>query len=242
MKIYVVGIGPGSYEEMSLKAIKAIEDSDVIVGYDGYIKLIENLTEGKEVYSSGMKRERERCAKAVEFALEGKKTAVISSGDAGIYGMAGLIHEICEKYEDIEIETIAGITACSSAAARLGAPIMNDFAVISLSDLMTPWEIIEKRIKMAAEADFVICIYNPSSKKRTDNLKKACEYISEYRSNETICGYVKNIAREGEEYEITTLGKMKDTDTDMFTTVIVGNSTTRSINGKMVTPRGYEIK
>ncbi|MBR1737639.1 MAG: precorrin-3B C(17)-methyltransferase [Firmicutes bacterium] len=242
MKIYVVGIGPGSYEEMSVKAIKAIEESEVIVGYDGYIKLIENLTEGKEVYSSGMKKERERCEKAVEFALSGKKTAVISSGDAGIYGMAGLIYEMCEKYEDMEIEVISGITACSSAASRLGAPIMNDFAVISLSNLMTPWEIIEKRIKMAAEADFVICIYNPSSKKRVDNLKKACEYILNYRSEDTVCGYVKNIAREGEEYEITTLGKMKDTKTDMFTTVMIGNSTTKVINGKMVTPRGYVIK
>ena len=166
---------------------------------------------------------------------------MISSGDAGVYGMAGLVYELCTAHPDIEIKAVSGITAASSGAAVLGAPLMHDFCVISLSDLLTPWEKIEKRLRLAAEADFVVCIYNPSSKKRADYLEKACKIMLEHKAPETVCGYVKNIGRTGEEYKITTLGQLKTESVDMFTTVFVGNSQTRVINGKMVTPRGYGL-
>lgn len=239
MKIYVVGIGPGGYDQMTKRALDAISVSNVITGYDCYIDLIKDLIKEKKVFSSPMKKEVERCKKALEFALEGNTVCMISSGDAGVYGMAGIMHEVCEKYPDIEIEVIPGITACCSAAAVLGAPLINDFVVISLSDLLTPWENIEKRLKFASEADFVVCIYNPSSKKRADYLKKACDIMLESKGNHTPCGYVKNIGRDGEVYKICTLSELKNEMVDMFTTVIVGNSYTRIINGKLVTPRGY---
>lgn len=241
MKIYVVGIGPGAEELMSLKAIRAIKKSDVIVGYDFYIELIKDLIDGKEIFSSGMRKEIDRCNMAVKYALNNKTVSVISSGDAGIYGMAGLIYELCEKYPYIEIEVIPGITAALSCGAVLGAPLGHDLAFISLSDLLTDWDIIKKRILCASQADFVICIYNPSSKKRLDYLKKACDYMLEYKSENTLCGYVKNSSRDGEKYKICTLLELKNENTDMFTTVIVGNSQTKIINSKLVTPRGYKI-
>ena len=164
---------------------------------------------------------------------------MVCSGDAGIYGMAGLICEIGKDYPEIGIEVVPGITAASGGAAVLGAPLMHDFAVISLSDLLTPWELIEKRLDAAAEADFVICLYNPSSKKRSDYLEKACRIIMEHQSPDTVCGYVKNIGREGQTSQLLTLKELAVTKVDMFTTVYIGNSQTKVINGKMVTPRGY---
>ena len=238
-KIYVVGLGPAGFEQMTARAIKAIEESDVITGYNYYIDLIKDKIQGKEIFSSAMKQEVERCKKTLEYALAGKTVSIVSSGDAGIYGMASIIYEVCKDHPEVEIEVISGITACCSSAAILGAPITHDFAVISLSDLLTPWEKIEKRLSLASDADFVICLYNPSSKKRADYLKKACQIMLEFKDKKTPCGYVRNIGREGEEYKILTLDELKDEKVDMFTTVIIGNSPTKIINGKLVTPRGY---
>lgn len=239
-KIYVVGLGPGGVEQMTPRAVNAINNSDVITGYTYYIELIQDMIKNKEVFTTPMKQETDRCKKALEFALQGKTVSMVSSGDAGVYGMAGIIYEVCSDYPEVEIEVIPGITACCSGAAVLGAPLIHDFAVISLSDLLTPWEKIEKRLKLASEADFVICLYNPSSKKRADYLKKACCHILEYKSEDTPCGYVRNIGRAGETYTIITLKKLKNAEVDMFTTVIIGNSQTKIINGKLVTPRGYK--
>ncbi len=240
-KIYIVGLGPGGVEQATQRAVKALENSDIIVGYDVYVNLIKDSFPQKSFYSTGMRGETQRCQKAVEFALSGQTVSVISSGDAGVYGMAGLICQLCEAHPEIETEVVSGITAACSGAAVLGAPLMHDFCVISLSDLMTPWEKIEKRLRLAAEADFVICLYNPSSRKRADYLARACDIMLLHKSPETVCGYVKNIGRDGEEYAILTLGELKNTNVDMFTTVFIGNSQTRAINGKMVTPRGYDI-
>ncbi|MCR5626600.1 MAG: precorrin-3B C(17)-methyltransferase [Lachnospiraceae bacterium] len=239
-KIYVIGLGPGGRDQMTGRVLEAIEECEVITGYKVYVELIEELIKGKEVYVSGMTQEVDRCRKAMEYALEGKTTAVVCSGDSGVYGMAGIVCEVCEDHSEIEIEVVPGISACLSGAAVLGAPLIHDFAVISLSDLLTPWEKIEKRLLLASEADFVICLYNPSSRKRADYLKKACELMMRHKDQKTPCGYVKNIGREGEEGTICTLEELSDTQVDMFTTVFVGNSQTKIINGKMVTPRGYK--
>lgn len=240
MKIYIVGIGPGSAEDMSPRARRAIEEADVIVGYSLYVKLIDKLTSGKEVFSTSMTHERERCEKAAELALGGKTVAVISGGDAGVYGMAGLMHEVCEAHPEISIETVPGITAACSGAALAGAPLGHDFAVISLSDMLTPWELIEKRLRLAAEGDFVICIYNPASRKRPEYLRRACEIVSKYKSANTPCAYAKNIGRNGESCTICSLEELADAPADMFTTVYIGSSTTKIINGRLVTPRGYD--
>lgn len=241
MKIYVVGIGPGDRADMTPRAVDALSEAEVIVGYGTYIELIKDIIDGKEIISSTMTRETERCRTALECALAGRCAAVVSSGDAGVYGMASLVYEICAGHPEVEIEVIPGITAACSGAAVAGAPIGHDFAVISLSDRLTSWEVIEKRLRLAAEADFVICLYNPSSKKRSGYLKRACECIAEYKSAETQCACAVNIGRNGERYEIYTLDELKDVHTDMFTTVFIGNSETRVINGRLVTPRGYRI-
>ena len=242
MKIYVVGIGPGNEEFMTPEARIAIEESDVVVGYTLYVELGKELCEGKIVQSTSMKKEVDRCKIALDYALQGKTVAFVCSGDAGVYGMAGVMCEVAEEHPDVEIKTVAGITAACSGAAVLGAPLIHDFAVISLSDLLTPWEKIEKRLKLSGEADFVICLYNPKSRKRHDYIDKAAEYIAEYRGWDTVCGYVKNIGREGEKGIICTLKDLVDNpDIDMFTTVFIGNSQTRLLNGRMVTPRGYRL-
>ena len=176
---------------------------------------------------------------ALEEAAKGKTVAMICSGDSGVYGMAGLMYETGADFETVEIEVVPGITAAIGGAAVLGAPLTHDFAVISLSDLLTPWEKIEARVKAAAMADFVICLYNPSSKKRKDYLQKACDYMLEYKKEDTVCGIVRNIGREGESYQLLTLKELRDTAVDMFTTVFIGNEETKIVNGKMVTPRGY---
>lgn len=241
MKLYVVGLGPGEVSQMTGKAAEVIESCDTIVGYGVYTDLISDLIKGKEVITTPMKKEVDRCHMAVQAAIAGKNVAMVSSGDAGIYGMAGLIIEVLSEYENhnVEVEVIPGITAASSAAAVLGAPLTHDFAVISLSDLLTPWERIEKRLSLASEAGFIICLYNPSSKKRADYLKKACEIVMKNLPEETPCGFVQNIAREGQKSRVLTLKELAETQVDMFTTVVIGNETTKIIDGKLVTPRGY---
>ena len=241
-KLYAVGFGPGGYEHMTAKAIDVIKNADIITGYTTYVEMLKKFFPEKEYVATPMTKEMDRCRMAVDLAAEGKTVAMVSSGDSGIYGMAGLLYELGQGYPEVELEVVPGITAANGGAAVLGAPLMHDFAVISLSDLLTPWEKIEKRIRGAAMADFVICLYNPSSRKRADYLKKACEYILEYQSPDTVCGYVRNIGREGEDAHILTLSELKDTEVDMFTTVYIGNSQTRNVDGKMVTPRGYRLE
>lgn len=241
-KIYVVGIGPGEFEQMTFKAAKALENCDVIVGYTVYVDLVKEHFPSKEFLTTPMRKEVQRCEMAFEEAAKGKTVAMICSGDAGVYGMTGLMLEIGERYPDVVIENISGVSAVISGAGILGAPLIHDFAVISLSDLLTPWDKIETRIECAAKADFVICFYNPSSIKRSDYLEKACSLILQHAAKDTVCGIAKNIGRDEEQYKIMTLEELKHTKVDMFTTVFVGNSQTKAIGGKMVTPRGYKYE
>ena len=238
-KLYVIGIGPGEYEQMTLKAIHAMEKSEVIIGYTVYVDLVKEHFPGKEFLTTPMKKEVDRCVMAFEEAKKGKVVSMICSGDAGVYGMSGLMYEVGVNYPEVELEIIPGLTAATVGAAVLGAPLIHDFCLISLSDLLTPWEKIEARLLAAAEADFVVCLYNPSSRKRSDYLQKACDLMMQYKSPETVCGIVSYIGRDGEHYEVMDLKTLRDTKVDMFTTVWVGNSQTKEINGKMVTPRGY---
>lgn len=238
-KLYVIGIGPGEYEQMTLKAIHAMEKSEVIIGYTVYVDLLKEHFPGKEFLTTPMKKEVDRCVMAFEEAKKGKVVSMICSGDAGVYGMSGLMYEVGVNYPEVELEIIPGVTAATGGAAVLGAPLIHDFCLISLSDLLTPWEKIEARLLAAAEADFVVCLYNPSSRKRSDYLQKACDLMMQYKSPETVCGIVSYIGRDGEHYEVMDLKTLRDTKVDMFTTVWVGNSQTKEINGKMVTPRGY---
>lgn len=238
-KLYVIGIGPGEYEQMTLKAIHAMEKSEVIIGYTVYVDLVKEHFPGKEFLTTPMKKEVDRCVMAFEEAKKGKVVSMICSGDAGVYGMSGLMYEVGVNYPEVELEIIPGVTAATGGAAVLGAPLIHDFCLISLSDLLTPWEKIEARLLAAAEADFVVCLYNPSSRKRSNYLQKACDLMMQYKSPETVCGIVSYIGRDGEHYEVMDLKTLRDTKVDMFTTVWVGNSQTKEINGKMVTPRGY---
>ncbi|AHI55676.1 precorrin-3B C(17)-methyltransferase [Listeria ivanovii] len=240
--IYVIGIGPGDKRLMTGEALQAIEEADVIVGYVTYIKLIKELIKDKEIVKTGMRREIDRCQEAVNIALTGKNVAVVSSGDAGIYGMAGLVLELAEKSNpELEVKVVPGITASIGAAAVLGAPIMHDFCHISLSDLMTPWEVIEKRLLHAAMADFVVCFYNPRSKGRANHLANAFQKMMEFKSADTIVGIVKDVGRKEERKIITTMREMDYELVDMTTMVIVGNKETYVKNGKMITPRGYSL-
>ena len=224
-------------------ARRALLESDVVLGYRGYIGLIEaTLLEGKEIVATGMKAEIERCQTAISRALAGQDAAMVSSGDAGIYGMAGLILELLGSQglmDRIDVEVIPGVPALAAAAALLGAPLMHDFAVISLSDLLTPWELIQERVFAAARADFVLVIYNPRSKRRQWQLLKALEQVRESRGQQTPVGIVKDAMRTGQSIEITTLGQIEVSGIDMRSILIIGNSQTRLLNGKMVTPRGY---
>ena len=239
-KLYVVGIGPGSYEDMTIRAVNALKDSEIIVGYTVYVDLLREHFPEKEMLTTPMRQEQERCQMAILKVQEGKRVAMVCSGDSGVYGMSGLILQLAKESPDLEIEVIPGVTAALSGGAVLGAPLGHDFAVISLSDLLTPMELIEDRLKSSARSDMVICLYNPSSKKRADYLKNACEIVLQHQKPETVCGLVRNIGRDGEEMEVLTLSQLKDTNVDMFTTVYIGNSMTREINGRMVTPRGYK--
>jgi precorrin-3B C17-methyltransferase len=241
--ITVIGIGPGAESMMTLQALHALDQADVIVGYNVYLDLLGERYREKEMLSTPMKQEAERCRMCFEEAAKGKSVAMVCSGDAGIYGMASLMFEIGEEYAGSgEINILPGITAASSGAAVLGAPLNHDFCVISLSDLLTPWERIEKRLKAAADGDFCIALYNPSSHKRADYLKKACEILMGKISPDTACGYVKNIGREGTVSKVCTLAELADEQVDMFTTVFIGNSMTRVVNGRLITPRGYKEK
>lgn len=241
-KIMVVGIGPGNYEQMTIQAAECLKSCDVIVGYTVYVDLVRDHFPGKEFLTTPMRREEERCVLAFEEAKKGKTVAMICSGDAGVYGMSGLMFEIGRDYPEIQVEVIPGVTAALSGGAVLGAPLIHDFCLISLSDLLTPWEKIEKRLLCAAEADFAVCLYNPSSKKRHDYLQKACDLMLRYQSPETVCGIVAQIGREGQRIQVTTLKELREAKVDMFTTVFVGNSQTQVIDGRMVTPRGYRVE
>lgn len=236
--LYVVGIGAGSREGMTIAAQQAIERSELIIGYTKYVELLKEHFPEKIYASTGMKQERERVEEALKEA-ESKTVSLICSGDPQLYGMAGLAYELSENYPDVEIEVVAGVTAAFSGGAVLGSPLTHDFAIISLSDLLTPMEKIQKRLECAAECDLSIVLYNPSSKNRADYLQKACDIVLKHRSGDTVCGYVRNIGRDGQESRILTLSELRDTAVDMFTTVYIGNSDTKIIGGKMVTPRGY---
>lgn len=238
-KVYVVGIGPGSLEHMSIKAQKVLNDVDVIIGHKTYINLVKEHFPTKEFVKSGMKREVERCNETISIAENGKNIALISSGDAGVYGMAGILLEIATT-KGMEVEVIPGITSSNASASVVGAPIMHDHATISLSNLLTDWELIKKRISLASQGDFVISFYNPKSKGRTIQIVEARDIMLKHKNKNTIVAIVKNTSRQGEEHTLTTLEDMLSYDIDMFSTVIVGNSKTFIKNNKMITPRGYK--
>lgn len=240
--LFLVGIGPGNMEHMSPRAIAVIEEADVVVGYKTYLNLIKQLTSGKEIISTGMRREVDRAKLAVDEVLKGKCVAIVSSGDPGIYAMASVVFEYLRESDiEIDIEVVPGITAASAAAACLGSPLGHDFAVISLSDLLTPWETIERRLDSAARADFVLVLYNPKSRGRKEQIHRAVKILKRHRDAATPVGIVKNAMREEETTEITTLGDMLSCQIDMLTTIIVGNSETFVCKGKMTTPRGYKL-
>lgn len=241
-KVYVVGLGPGERSQMTFGAWDALAAADVICGYHVYVDLVAPSFPDTPTYTTPMTKEIERCQWAVEQAQAGKTVAMVCSGDAGVYGMAGLVLQIACGRENVEVEVCPGITAALSGAAVLGAPLMHDACLISLSDLLTPWEKIARRLRCAAEADFCIALYNPSSRKRADYLRKACDILLEAKPAQTVCGWVRNIGREGQESKIMTLGELREEAVDMFTTVFIGNEATQVIDGRMVTPRGYEQK
>ena len=242
-KIYVVGIGPGKAQFMTAQARQALEEAEVLCGYTVYVELVAPLFPGKETYTTPMTKELDRCRWALQTAALGKTVALVYSGDPGVYGMAAPLLQLAPDYPDVEVEVVAGVTAALSGAAVLGAPLGHDFCVISLSDLLTPWAVIEKRLQCAAQGDFAICLYNPSSRKRADYLQKACDILLAYgKAPETVCGWVRNIGREGQEKQLLTLGELRDARLDMFTTVFIGSAGTRNIQGNMVTARGYEAK
>ena len=245
-KITVIGIGPGSLMDMTPRARKAIEDAQVVAGYHTYIKLVESLLDGKEVIGTGMMQEIDRCRMAVEKAAAGQETVVVSSGDAGVYGMAGLVLElVLQRPEGERPEfggTIAGISAVNAAASVLGAPLMHDFAVISLSNLLTPWELIKKRVDMAGKGDFVIALYNPKSKKRVQNIEEVRDILLKYRDPKTPVGIVTAATRPDEKKVLSTLDDFTKEDINMFSLVVIGNSQTYVKEGYMITPRGYGNK
>ncbi|MGK5093521.1 precorrin-3B C(17)-methyltransferase [Deltaproteobacteria bacterium TL4] len=237
-KLYVIGIGPGGKEHLTQRALEVLKHCQVIVGYTYYLKLIEDLIEGKSLIKTGMTGEIDRCKRAIEKVKEGIETGLVSTGDAGLYGMAGLAYELGN---DIEIEVIPGVSSVFAAAAETGAPLMHDFCTISLSDLLTPWEIIEKRVEMAAQGDFVISLYNPKSQTRVEPFRNTVSIILKYRQDSTPVALVKNAGREGKEQIITTLANIDYDFVDMKTIVIIGNSQSYIQNGKIITPRGYAL-
>lgn len=241
-KIFIVGMGPGKEERMTGEALYALEQSEVIIGYTVYLKLLGEQFKEKELLSTPMRKERERCELCFKEAEKGKQVSLICSGDAGIYGMASLMYEIGKSHPETELIVIPGITAACSGAAVLGAPLNHDFCVISLSDLLTPWEKIEKRLLAAAQGDFAIAIYNPSSHKRKDYLMRACNILLQNIEEARPCGYVENIGREGTKAVTCTLKELRNKEVNMFTTVFIGNSGSEIINGKLITKRGYEIE
>lgn len=247
-KLFVIGFGPGDQKNMTFWAHQCIEESDVIIGYETYIELIRHLIDGKEIIETGMTEEVDRARLAVEKAMNGRTVSIVSSGDAGIYGMAALVYEILlesgwKPGMIPDVEVVPGVTAASACADLVGSPLSLDFAVVSMSDLLVPWELIEKRVRAAASGDFVIVIYNPLSKKRTWQLKRARDIILEYRAPDTPVAVVKSAFREGQKVKITTLKDMAEAENlGMLTTIIIGNSTTICKEGIMLTPRGYSSK
>ena len=237
--IDVVGLGPGAGGGRTADAQAALAVADVLVGYTAYIALIRTEYPDKPVFDTAMRGERARCEEALRLSRAGKRVALVCSGAAQVYGMAALLLELSQETDDNRV--VPGVTAALSAAALLGAPLSGDFAAISLSDLMTPWEMIERRLHAAAQGDFVIALYNPMSRKRTDQLRRACEILLQYRSADTVCGWARMIGREGEQARTLTLEELREAQVDMFTTVIVGNSATRLRFGRMLTPRGYAL-
>jgi precorrin-3B C17-methyltransferase len=240
--LYIVGIGPGNRENMTLEAVKAIKNSSYIIGYKTYVDLIKDLIKDKKIYSNGMRKEIDRCKKAINIAEEGNNVSIISSGDAGVFGMAGLILELISKNNSkVEIKVVPGIPSVNAAGASLGAPLMHDYVSISLSDLLTPWKLIEKRLRLAAEGDFVICLYNPKSKGRPENLDNAVDIIKKYKDTSTPVGIVKNAKRKEEKIKISSLEKLKEEEVDMTTMVVIGNSNTYTYKDYIITPRGYQL-
>ena len=232
-------MGPGAWDKMTIEAAKALEESDTIIGYTVYVDLLRDHLADKEFLTTPMTKEVDRCRMAFEEAEKGKNVSLVCSGDAGVYGMSGLMYQIGEDYPQVELNIIPGVTAALGGAAILGAPLIHDFCLISLSDLLTPIEKIQKRLEAAGEADFVVVLYNPSSRKRADYLQKACDILLRYRDPSTVCGIVENIGREGETKKVLTLRELRDTPVNMFTTVFIGNSQTKELRNYMVTPRGY---
>ena len=238
-KLTVVGIGPGNYENMTVRADEALRACQVIVGYSVYVALVRERYPDKEFFTTPMTKETDRCRMALERAREGASVAMVCSGDSGIYGMAGLLYQLRGEAEEPEIEVVPGLTAACSGAALLGAPLTHDFAVVSLSDRLTDWETIERRLTAAAEADLSLVLYNPASRARPDYLKRACGILLRVLPKDRPCGVARNIGRNGEGYELMDLSALENFDADMFCTVFVGNSQTRGIGGRLVTPRGY---
>ena len=239
--VYVVGIGPGGPAGMTAEARQVLDRCDCIIGYTTYIGLIKEEYSHKELLDTGMTKEADRCRLVIDKAREGKTVALVSSGDAGVYGMASPLLELAQGYPDVTVEVVPGLTAALSGGAVLGAPLAHDFCVISLSDRLTSWEIIETRLACAARGDFALALYNPSSKGRPDYLQKAVRILlANGKTPETVCGIVRNIGREGQEKRVLTLAELEKTQVDMFTTVFIGNAATRELAGRMVTPRGYK--
>ena len=238
-KLTVVGIGPGNYENMTVRADMALQECDVIIGYHVYVDLVKDRYPGKEFMTTPMTREVDRCRMALDEAMKGKNVAMVCSGDSGIYGMAALIYELRGESVEPAVDVVPGLTAACSGASLLGTPLTHDFAVISLSDRLTSWELIEKRLEAAAQSDLSIVLYNPASMGRAGHLRRACEILLRHLPEERVCGISRNIGREGESDVVLTLSDLKDFPADMFCTVFIGNSATKVIGGKMVTPRGY---
>ncbi len=247
-RIDVVGIGPGARRSMTYEATQAIAQADVVIGYTTYIRLIQQeLSQLPEIkkkafISTPMRGEVERCRRCFDEAKNGKRVALVCSGDAGIYGMASLIWELSTEYEPCEIHVVSGVTAATAGAALVGAPLGHDFCVISLSDLLTPWEVIERRLQAACEGDLCIVIYNPASRGRADYPRRACEILLPRIGSERPCAIARNISREGESAEVLTLGELSEATLDMFSTIFIGNSKSRVIGGRLVTPRGYRYE
>lgn len=241
-KLFVVGLGPGEASQLTGAARAALEQADLLCGYTTYIELARAVCPDTPTLSTPMTQEIQRCRMALDAAAKGQTVAMVCSGDAGVYGMAGPILQLAPEYPSVDIEVIPGVTAALSGAAVLGAPLANDFCVISLSDLLTPWPVIERRLDAAAKGDFSICLYNPASRRRTGHLRRACDILLGTRRPDTVCGWVKNIGREGQQSRVLTLAELQEETLDMFTTVFIGSDSTRVIDGRMVTPRGYEAK
>ena len=238
-KVQIVGIGPGNFENMTIRADRALAACDVIVGYPVYVDLVKDRYPGKELLATPMTQEAKRCRMALERAAAGKTVCLVCSGDSGIYGMAALVFELRGESMQPEIEAVPGLTAACSGGAVLGAPLTHDFAVVSLSDRLTPWQTIEKRLLAAAQADFSIAIYNPASHGRPEHLARACEILLRVLPENRLCGIVRNLGREGQSHRVLTLQELQTAPVDMFCTVFIGNSSTKELSGALITPRGY---